>query len=245
MKLTGHYIVCGAGQVGRVVLEELRRRDVPHVIIDINHEIIEALEEEFPHSHVLFGDATHDEVLVRAGIKQAAGLVVALSSDADNLYVCLAAREMNSTCRIVTRAEHEENRPRIAKAGADNVICPSRTGARRMVAMIFQPGLTSFLDAMTQIGGTQLLIEEFSITEESPLSGCSLAESQIPQKTGLIVIAIRKPLEKDFVFNPSGTTRIAPGDQIVVLGEAPQIDRLGDLVGIRTSESKRLNRPAN
>ncbi|MDP7034972.1 MAG: potassium channel protein [Planctomycetota bacterium] len=235
MKLTDHYILCGAGRAGRAVIEELLELNVPLVVIDNHHETLNTLEHDYPGINILSGDATHDEILIQAGIERAHGLVSNLSSDAENLYVCLAAREKNPNLRIVTRAENEENITRMKKAGANNVISPTHTGARRMVAMLFHPQLTSFLDAMTRIGDTQLMLEEFTIYENSSISGLTLAEAKIPQKTGLIVIAIRNQQDSDFIFNPSGATRLTADNEIVVLGEADQITRLGDLIGAGVS----------
>lgn len=230
MKLTGHYIVCGAGRVGRIVIDEFRARGVAFVVVESDTGIVQSLEEAYTGIHHVHGNAASDEILLKAGIERAQGLISALSSDADNLYVCLAARELNRNLRIIARAEDDEGAKRMEKAGANHVISPARTGGHRILDLLFQPGLINFLDSATRFGGRELALREFSIAAGSPVSGSTLAESQIPQKTGLIVIAVKKPRAEDWIFNPSGATRLDAGDEIVVLGDTERLDLLASLV---------------
>ena len=229
-RMSDHLIICGAGRIGRIVAMELAEQGVGLILIEEDRSRAEQIEQDLSGVDLLRGDATTDDVLRKAGIERARGVIAALGTDAENLYLCLAARELNPKLQIVARAEHEENVGRMEKAGADRVISPARTGAHRMVAMTLHPELSDFLDAMTRIGGMELVVESVRIDKGSPLAGRTLADAQIPQKTGMIVLSIRKPPNREFVFNPSGVTRLDANDEIVVLGDEERIERLQALV---------------
>jgi voltage-gated potassium channel len=130
-RLTDHPIICGAGRIGRIVAGELKEHSIRFVLIEEDRHRADQIEQEFPGLFLLRGDATTDDLLIRAGIERARGVIAALGTDAENLYLCLAARELNPALRIVARAENEENVARMEKAGANRVISPARTGWSR------------------------------------------------------------------------------------------------------------------
>jgi len=142
--LDGHVIVCGYGQVGRAVVDDLLSGDVPHVVIDNDEDIVDAAEA----SDVLaiHGDCTRDETLDTAGVHRASGLVATLNSDAANVFLILVARELNPSLRIVARAEREESCARIRRAGANQVIVPSDIAGFRLSGMIRKPNISEFMD---------------------------------------------------------------------------------------------------
>lgn len=229
-KLSDHIVVCGAGRTGRQVIKELAASRTPYVVLELDPERADVVREMDEGVLVLEADATHDESLVRARIGQARGLVAALSADTDNLFVCLSARDLQPKLTIVARAFDEETVSKLYKAGADHVVSPNVTGGIRMASVLLRPQVMSFLDVLTTGEGMSLRMEEVRVPDGSPLADCSLEEAAIPQKTGLIVIAIRHDGKRDrgeaFRYNPGPHERIRPGDVLVVLGTPEQVDGL-------------------
>jgi len=232
-KMRDHVIICGAGRTGRQVAQELEPVTHDYVVIERDPKRIAVLREYVPEAHVLEGDATHDQVLLEAGVTRAKGLITCLSADADNLYVCLSARDLAAKVTIIARAYEEESIDKLYRAGADQVVSPNVSSAIRMASVLLRPSVVSFVDIATRSPDLKLRMEQTSVTERSRIAGKTLAEARIPQETGLIVIAVGKHSKTglDFVFNPSGTTRIDPGDDVIVLGDSEQLERLRHYVG--------------
>ena len=235
-KLRDHVIVCGAGRTGRQVVKELVKSRVPYVVIERDEDRAERVRELDEGALVLEGDATHDDTLVTARIGVAHGLVAALSADTDNLFVCLSSRDLQPGLTIVARAFDEQTMSKLYKAGADHVISPNITGGIRMASVLLRPQVMSFLDVVTRGEGLALHLEEVKVPEASSLRDLTLEEARIPQKTGLIVIAIRhdgkvrSPDEHGFIYNPGPRERIRAGDVLIVLGRTEQVDRLREVV---------------
>jgi voltage-gated potassium channel len=228
-----HVIICGAGRTGRQVAQELEPVTHDYLVIERDAERIAALREYLPDAHVLEGDATHDQVLLEAGVTKAKGLITCLSADADNLYVCLSARDLAARLTIVARAYEEESIDKLYRAGADQVVSPNVSSAIRMASVLLRPSVVSFVDIATRSPDLKLRMEQTRVGEASRIAGRTLQEAKIPQETGLIVIAVGKhgAAGPDFVFNPSAKTRLEPGDEVIVLGDSKQIDRLKEYVG--------------
>ncbi len=227
-KIKNHIVVCGAGRTGRQVIRELISSRIPYVVIEKDTERADLVRELDESALVLEADATHDESLLEARIGQARGLVAALSADTDNLFICLTARDLQPNLTIVARAFDHQTMNKLYTAGADHVVSPNITGGIRMAALLLRPQVMTFLDVVTRGGERPLLLEEVPVPDGSPLLGHSLAEAKIPQKTGLIVIAIRHGDERPgtFLYNPGPEEEVRAGDVLIVLGNSEQIDRL-------------------
>lgn len=232
-ELEGHVVVCGAGRTGRQVIREMAASETPFVVVENDPDRAERVREIHEEALVLERDATRDETLEEAGIDRALGLVAALSADTDNLFVCLSARDLNPELTIVARTYDEEGMSKLYKAGADHCVSPNITGGTRMASMLLRPQVVSFLDVVTGIDDMPLRLEEVPVPEGSQLAEHSLQEAAIPQKTGLIVIAIshREAQEEgQLVYNPGPDERIRPGDVLIVLGYPDQVDGLRAIV---------------
>lgn len=233
-KLTNHVVVCGGGRTGRQIIEELRSANVPYVLIDRDEERAEMIRQGDEDALVLVADATRDESLVEAQIEKARGLVACLTHDTDNLFVCLSARDVQPELTIVARADDEQTVEKLYIAGADHVVSPTVTGGVRMASVLLRPTVVSFLDVVARGEGLALRLEQVNITEASPLAGLSLAEAKIPQRTGLIVIAIRAGERhggREWRYNPGPEESLQYGDALIVLGTPEQIDELASLAG--------------
>jgi voltage-gated potassium channel len=183
-----------------------------------------------PHGIALVGDATSDEVLRRAGVERARGLVTAAASDADNLYVTISARFLSERLFIVARAEEEGAEKKLLRAGANRVVSPYVIGGQRVALAVLRPAVMDFIELATKKEHMELQIEEAEIEPGSRLAGVSLKDSQIRQDLGIIIVAIKKPDGK-MVFNPAPETLLSAGDILITLGHRQQLDRLEALAG--------------
>jgi len=225
-KLNEHTILCGAGDTGRTIINEFRRSNRPLVVIEQKQETVDLLELQYPGLLVLTGDATKDESLIEANIYQAGGLITALSLDADNLFVVISARALNQKLTLISRSLDPLTDPKLYRSGANYVISPNMVEGLRMASVILRPTVMSFLDVVMSDEELELRMEEIRVSRESNLAGKSLADAKIPQRTGLIVIAIRKAEDEKWMFNPSSATMINGGDTLIVLGKSHKVDKL-------------------
>ena len=231
-KMKDHYIICGHGRMGEILCEELTREEVPFVVIEGDAETAEMLAERG--YHVVEGDATEDDVLGRAGVTRAKGLVAVVSNNVDNLYITLSAREMcrdkNDGLYILARATDDSASEKIIRAGADRVISPYVIGGMRIVQALLRPTVYDFVDIATQRRGMELMFEELKVGESSDLHGVLLMNSGIRQDYDIIIIAIKKPSGR-MVFNPGPQVILENSDVLIALGDREQLDRLRQALG--------------
>lgn len=227
-KLNGHYVLCGFGRVGRQVAREFASEGVPFVVIDNDpQKIEECLAEGYL---AILGEASDDAVLEDTRVRHAKGLVAAVDSDADNVFVVLSARKINPSLHIVARASSDESAAKLEMAGADRTLSPYAVGGRRLASLATQPLIVDFLDIVTRgEKGIEFRLEEFGVPRESPLANHSIGQLQIGEKTGAMVLAIRT-LEGRFDTTPSAQDTINTGDTLIVLGTREQVERLEALM---------------
>ena len=230
-KLNGHYILCGFGRVGRQVAREFVLDRVPFVVIDNNpQQVEECLAEGYL---AMLGEASEDAVLEEAGVRRAKGLVAAVNSDADNVFVTLSARKMNPNLYIVARTSSDEAAAKLEIAGADRTLSPYAVGGRRLAALATQPLIVDFLDVVTRgKKGIEFRLEEFGVPEESFIANHTIGELKIGDKTGAIILAILSK-EGKFDTTPSAQDTIRSGDTLIVLGTHEQVTRLEALMAGR------------
>jgi len=217
-----HYIVCGAGDTGRHVIEEFAKMEVPFVVVERRKERFEKLLDGCDFCYVE-GDATDEALLVQAGVERAKGLVTCLPDDKSNLFVVLTARGLNKQMRIVSRAIEEGTPAKLLKVGADSVISPNNIGGLRMASDMLRPNVVTFLDLMMRDPRNTLRFEEATIQEESDFAGKTIAEADVGRKTGAIIVAVRDTESGRYDFNPSGDRPLRANDVLVLIGDLPQI----------------------
>jgi voltage-gated potassium channel len=222
-KLRDHYIICGAGRVGRRIVREMRRAGVPFIAVESNALL--AAELGLPDSQVLIRDATLDETLVEAGVERAHGLAACLPDDAANLYVVLTARTLNPQLHIVARAVEESAEPKLVRAGANRVIAPTIIGSHRMAQALLKPAVADFMDSITA-ESLDLAFEQVEIAPGSHLVGRKLKDTTIRSALDIVVAAIRRK-DGEMIFNPSGDTQIREGDLLIGIGRAESLVELG------------------
>ena len=225
-QLKDHFIISGFGRVGHQIAMQFEAEKIPYVVIDIKPETAAELEPRgIPY---IIGNVSSDEVLEKAGIKKAKGLVAAADSDVENVYVTLAAKDMNEKLFIVARAGSKETESKLKKAGADKVISPYYIAGSRMASMALTPVAVDFLDIVTGSDHIEFWLKEFKVKESSLLANKTLGEANVRKNTGAMVLAIKNP-QGDFDLSPKAESRIKPGDIIVAMGTTAQLNSLGSL----------------
>ncbi len=226
-KLNNHYIICGGGETGRGVLDELVKNNEKVVLVEINPEMIERCKSIFDSLLYIQGDATEDEKLIAAGIEKAAGVVVSLPSDKDNLYITMTARMLNKQIRIISRMINPQLEPKLKKAGANRVVSPNAIGALRMASEMIRPTVVDFLDSMLRTSRRNIRINQLTISENSPICGKDIRACGLREKYGLLVLASRD-LDGEIEFNPPASQVLKTGTTIIVLGNVEEINKAGE-----------------
>lgn len=219
--LTNHYIVCGFGRIGKVICKVLHENKRSFVIIENNPEELKNIESlEYL---ALEGGADDDEILIKAGIEKAKGLIAVVSSDAENVYISLSAKGLNPNLHILARSSGEDGaETKLLRAGADKVISPYYIGAVRMAHLLVRPTVIDFIDLTVHAGELGLRLEEMLVSEKAGFVNKTLHESGIRKDYDLIVVAIKRHMG-EMLFNPKSNTSIEAGDILVVLGEHERI----------------------
>ena len=222
--LKHHYIVCGFGRIGKEICKALRENDLPFVVVENDPAELRQIDDLG--YMALEGNASSDETLLKAGIKQAKGLIAVVSSDADNVYIVLSARGLNPGLYIMARSSGTDGtETKLLRAGADKVISPYHIGAVRMAQMVMRPTVVDFLDLTVHGGELGLRLEELRVSARARFAGMTLLESGIRKQHDLIVVAIKREYG-EMLFNPTPTTTILSGDILIVLGEHQSIKDL-------------------
>jgi voltage-gated potassium channel len=221
--LHDHYIICGFGRVGRGAAGELQRAGVPFVIADMNQTRVEAAMRAGMLAVV--ADTTRDENLRDLKIANAKGLIAALATDADNLFLILSAKTLNPGLYIATRAGEEEAEAKLRRAGADAVFAPYSLAGHRLAQAMLRPDVVHFLDFTTGNIGLNVAIEQVRVSNASEFVSHSLKDMQIRRDLGVIVLAIRKH-DGQMLFNPPAETEISGGDVLIVMGEQEKLRKL-------------------
>jgi voltage-gated potassium channel len=210
-KLNQHYVVCGSGRVGRNVANELAATSRPYVIVEPDMHEIETHLEKHPDTLYVHGDATDDDLLIKAHVETAAGIFATTGDDGRNLLISITARQLNPKARIVARCHEVRNIEKLRKAGADAIVSPDFTGGMRIVSSMVRPQVVSFLDEMLR-SDKNLRVEEIHLPpsfQESTLGALNLHHGDY------IVLAMR---EKDaWQFNPGSDAVLKPGATLVVM----------------------------
>jgi len=225
--LKDHYIICGYGRVGRGAAAELRHAGVPFVVVDIGPERV----ERAIHDGMLAvaADSTRDDTLRQVGIERARGLVAALSTDADNLFVLLSAKGLNPHIYVATRAAEEGAEEKMRRAGADAVFAPYAITGHRLAQSLLRPHVVQFLDFTTKDIGLDISIEQVRVAETSEMVSKSIRDMQISRDVGVIVMAIRRA-DGTMKFNPAADTTVQAGDYLIVMGRLENLRTLEALL---------------
>jgi len=223
-KLRNHTVVCGYGRNGRQAVKKLTLFNKPYLVVEKNKEILRELEI----NNILYleGDATDDETLNKAAIKNANSLITALPSDADNLFVVLSARQLNKEITIISRASNESSFKKLLIAGATNVIMPDKIGGEHMASLVVTPNLVEFVERLTISNETSTNLEEIAINDlPDDLINKTILDLDLRKRTGCLIIGF-KSADHKYVINPDGYTKLTHNSSLIVLGKPNQIEKL-------------------
>jgi voltage-gated potassium channel len=226
-KLEGHIILCGYGRVGRGAADELLRAGAKFVVVDKDDDRVERAMKAG--MLAVQADASHDQTLRDVGIDRAHGLIATLSSDADNLFVILTAKTLNSKLHLSARVAEESSESKMKRAGADFVFAPYNSTGHRMAQALLKPHVQQFLDFTTQNMGLDAGIEQVQVAKGCAFVDQSLAQMQMSRELGVIVLAIRKDSGEMF-FNPPAESKIVSGDHLIVMGRPDGLRKLEQLL---------------
>jgi voltage-gated potassium channel len=222
-QIKDHFILCGYGRIGSIIAVELHQQGVPLVIIERDAERVrEATERGWL---AIDADASREEVLAKAGIHRARGLIAAVGTDAENVFTVLTARVMRPDLFIIARVESDDAEPKLRRAGADRVISPYQIGATHMVQTALRPAVVDFVHLATSSERLDLSMEQVHIKDDSPLANRSIVAAGIRQKFGVIVVGIKRT-GGAMEFNPPPEAVMLPGDELVVLGRTDSVKAL-------------------
>ena len=226
-RIEHHVIVCGFGRVGSTAWNALARENIPAVVIERDSGIAE--EARTQGALVVEGDATRDDVLNEAGVMNARAIIAAVASPSDNLVITISVRALNPSLVVTARADDLETESKLTLAGAGTVVTPELVGGERMAAMATEPGLADFLDAVVHNTSFDFRIKRFELPNGCPLVGKSLAELDLRQDSGAMIIGVSA--EGSAVrINPDPTVPFREGDVVFGLGSGPDLDRLERLL---------------
>jgi voltage-gated potassium channel len=209
--------------VGRGAAEELRHAGVPFVIVDINPERVE--RAMIAGLLAVAADSTRDDTLRLVGIDRARGLVAALATDADNLFVLLSAKGLNSRIYVATRAAEEGAEAKMRRAGADAVFAPYAITGHRLAQSLLRPHVVQFLDFTTKDIGMDISLEQVRVSPSSEMVAKSLKELRLGSDFGVIVMAIRTA-DGRMLFNPTADSTVKAGDYLIVMGRQENLRTL-------------------
>jgi voltage-gated potassium channel len=227
-KLDNHIIICGYGRNGKEAAHVLKNHDQRFVVIEEKQPVIEAMSSKYKEL-ILLGDATHDEVLLRAGILKARALITTLPLDADNVFIVLSAKALNPKLTIISRASNDNSDKKLKTAGADNVIMPDKIGGAHMASLVLKPDVMEFLDYITGQGGDNIKLEEITFDNLSQnYKNKSIRDLEIRNKSGANIVGF-KTADGEYVINPSADTVMIHDAKLFVLGTSDQIMKLREL----------------
>ena len=225
-RLNGHYIICGYGRIGRVLTRYLTQKYIDVVVIERSERRVPRMDSDG--ILYLVGEATDEGILEKAGIYRAKGLVTAVATDADNVFLVLTAKQLNPEIFIVARAELNSTKRTLLAAGADKVISPYDIGARRIAHAILRPAVIKFLEMAFADDSTDIQLEEIRVKPGSQYIGVTLLDSGIQEEMDVNIIAVKKA-DGMMLFNPKNDDKLEAGDALIALGSARgiiQVDRL-------------------
>jgi voltage-gated potassium channel len=229
-KLKDHYIVCGSDETAQTIIQELVQTRRDFVVIEPAKERVDKLAASGDILYVQ-DDPSEDAALIKAGIDRAKGIFPCLPTDEANLFVTITARSLNPRLRIVAEGIDPKSHQKMRKAGADGVVSPAFIGGMRMVSDMVRPAVVTFLDMMLRDREKGLRVEEVEVRQGSPLAGQTIQEARLAEKTGALLVAVRRAGSDDYEFNPPVDRRIKEADILIFMGNPEMASAIGRIAG--------------
>lgn len=237
-----HIIVCGVGETGYYIVEELHKIRVPFVAVESSEQKLTRLKD-IPELLQVIGDATEDATLEKAGIRNAAGIILSLPTDQENLYATITARQLNPRIKIISKCINPKSDRKLMLAGANEMVSPASIGGLRMVSLLVRPSVVTFIDKMLRDPDETTRIEEMKVAEGSDIANKTLAETHLRDRASVLVLAVKPPDRQQFIYRPTSETRLEPGAVVVLMGEIASVRKarvLAGMTGLSGMETKGL-----
>ena len=229
-RLEGHDIVCGADETAQTIIQELLTTKRDFVVVDPDRAKLDKIAAAAPFLFVE-GDPADDEVLQKAGIGRARGILLSLPTDEANLFVTVTARQLNPGIRIVAKGIDVKSHDKMVRAGADYAVSPTFIGGMRMVSQLVRPAAVTFLDMMLRERDKAFRVDEVTVEPGSPLAGKALAETPIREKRESLLVAVKREGGPGYVFNPPDNTVLQAKDVLVFITTPESRKELEGLAG--------------
>lgn len=225
--MDNHIILVGFGRVGRLAAKELKQRGENFIVVD---ESFDNSYNFVEHDDLLYieGDATLDDVLIKAGINRARGMIITTARSSTTVFVVLSAKVLNPDLFIVARSDNDNNIEKIKRSGADRVVNPYSIGGQRLANLMINPNIVEFIE--TSFGSSSnnsLTIENIKLPDSSKWYGQTMREINIRQKVGATVLAVIR--NGTPITNPGGNFKLLNGDQLVVFGTRDELKKLFEI----------------
>lgn len=229
-KLKDHVIICGYGNNGESAAQHLSLHNLPFVVLEKDPVKLEILKNS---KNMLFmeADAVDESMILKAGIKNAKSIITTLPSDADNVFVVLTARQLNSNLTIISRATNPKTEAKLRLAGANNVIMPDRVGGNHMAALVTTPDINEFLDKLSLASSDSINLEELIVPDQNT-NELSVSEIEGIENALVRVVGIKRGQGKGYVLNPEPTATVKANDKLFVLGSKNDTKRLREQYGL-------------
>ena len=224
-KMKNHYIICGYGRMGAVIARELHEKNYPFVVVEIDQDKIDKISALGYQS--ILGDATIEKTLEEAGIHKAAGIVVCLNNDPDNLFVTLTARSLNHDAFLVSRCSQINNKPKLKQAGANKVVNPYTAGGHRMAELLISPELEDTVSLSLKQGVVDLAIDEVNLTNLNSFHGVKIKDSKIREEFNLIIVGLVNG-DGSYDINPDPELQLTADHIVMVMGQKRQLQQFKD-----------------
>ncbi len=224
-KMKNHYIICGYGRMGAVIAKELHDKDYPFVIVELEQDKVDKITE-IGYKSVL-GDATIEKTLEEAGIHQAAGIVVCLNNDPDNLFVTLTARSLNHDAFLVSRCSQINNKPKLKQAGANKVVNPYTAGGHRMAELLISPELEDTVSLSLSQDIVDLAIDEVNLANLNSFHGLKIKDSKIREEFNLIIVGLVNG-DGSYEINPDPELQLSADHTVMIMGQKGQLQQFKD-----------------
>jgi Trk K+ transport system NAD-binding subunit len=197
-------IIVGGGRVGRATSSELTDAGIPWVIIEKLSKRVAQIENK------IIGDASKFEVLVEAGLHDAATIIITSHDDDFNVFLTILCRRLRSNLQIISRCTHETKASRLHRAGADLTLSYASMGANTIFNHL-------------RGNDTVLLAEGINIFRTavpSSLANTTIAKSAVRSRTDCSIIAVEQ-ISGDNVnreVNPDPFMQLPADGKLVLVG---------------------------
>jgi len=224
-KMKNHYIICGYGRMGAVIAKELHDKGYPFVVVELDQDKVDKISALGYQS--ILGDATIEKTLEEAGIHEAAGIVVCLNNDPDNLFVTLTARSLNHDAFLVSRCSQINNKPKLKQAGANKVVNPYTAGGHRMAELLISPELEDTVSLSLKQGVVDLAIDEVNLTNLNSFHGVKIKDSKIREEFNLIIVGLVNG-DGSYEINPDPELQLSADHTVMIMGQKRQLQQFKD-----------------